>query len=111
MASDLLIEIRSQTTKGHDALLHVDVDALEHIVHEPAEQIGVFQWEAKHERDHVDRNVLCVLNGGIDHIGIAHVGQQAPTQLANVFLERLDHLWRKRWQQQTTCLVMKRGVA
>ena len=66
------------------------VDALEDVVDELAEHVVVLHREAEHAGDHVDRDVLGVLQGGVDD-GLAgrrfaHVVEALPAQHADLRL-------------------------
>ncbi len=73
-----------------------ELDLLDHVVHEPAEDLLVLGWEAEHAGDHVDRDALGVLHGGVDHRLTRHDGSDAVEQLvaerAHVGLPRVDRL-------------------
>jgi hypothetical protein len=65
---DLLLDVGVEFLECGDAGTGFEVDRLEDVVHETAEQFAVFGRETEHARDHVDGNVLRVLHGRIDHI-------------------------------------------
>ena len=91
------------------------VDALERGVHELAEQLLVLRRESEHAADHVDRDVLRVLHGGVDDglagDDLAHLVEQLVAQRADLVLPRLDLLRRERRQQQTAGDVVERRIA
>ena len=66
MVGDLAVDVLVELLEVGDALLGGRIDLFDHVVHEAAEHVLVLGWETEHAGDHVDRDVLRVLHGGID---------------------------------------------
>ena len=115
VALDVLVEVLLGALEAQSTLLRGPVDALERVVHEPAELLVVLDRQPEHARDHVDRDVLGVLLGGVDdglaRRDLAHVVEALPAQFANLRLPRLDLLGRERRQQQPAGQTVERRIA
>jgi hypothetical protein len=53
---------------------------LDHVPHEAAEAVAVLGGQAEHAGDHVDRDVLGVVDGAIDLVSVAEPVEQVPAQ-------------------------------
>ena len=69
---DLLAQVLEERHHPLGALLEREGHALEHVVHEAAEAVGVLLGEAEHVGDDPHRDVLGVLLGGVDDVAVAH---------------------------------------
>ena len=91
------------------------VDPLQHVVDERAEQFLVLLREAEHPSDHVDRDVLRVLDRSIDDGltggDLAHLVEQLLAEALDLGFPRLDHLRREGRQEETTGDVVEWRIA
>ena len=102
MLVDTGLEVRVELTLVdlRLTLLGRRVDIFEDQPDEPAEHVGIRLREAEHADDDAQRNVLRVLDGGVDHVLARGRVEQLLAQRARERLERGDRLRRERGQEQ-----------
>ena len=79
-------------------------------MHEAAEQVGVLQREAEHAGDHVDRDVLGVLDSSVDHITACIAPSNSRQYSASGRNQLVDVLRRERGEQHSACVRVIRRV-
>ena len=93
---DLPVDVLVEGLEAGDPLLGGQVDLLEHAMHEVTEDRLVLRREAEHAGDHVHRDALGVLHGGVDDGGArldrADAVEQLVAERADVGFPRVDRL-------------------
>ena len=110
---DLIVEVRIERLSFDQTFVVIlgDGDAfLKDEVDHVSKVIGIFGWEAEHLGDDAQRNVLGVLDSGIDNVFAFERIEQVVAELASEWLERVDLAGSERGQQQTTRHCMERRI-
>jgi len=85
-------------------------DAFERGVDELAEDFAVGERQVEHVRDHCGRNVLGVLIGGVDQVGVAHLVDEPVAERARLGFHRRNLRRGERGQEHATCMMMERRI-